>query len=117
MRKRLTRLFVLTLVMCLAAGQSAAFDLQIGRLDFGTSPADTFGPRRVSDAAVGAMFTIPFGDSDSRKSPPATVNGMTMNRFTQQNAKDSFIVIFLVGTLVAVGAITASATANAFSSN
>ena len=63
------------------------------------------------------MFTIPFGDSGLRKSPPATINGMAINRFTQQNAKDAFIVVFLVGTLVAVGLITASATANAFSSD
>lgn len=115
MRKWFTRLFVLTLVLFMAAGQSAAFDLKIGYLDFGPSPTDTPGPRPISDATVGAMITIPFGAKSSGHST-ASLNGQDISRFTQQNAKDTFIVIFLVGTLVAVGMLTAGATANAISS-
>jgi hypothetical protein len=111
MPRRLKRICIWILILILCAGQAAAFDLQIGQLNF-NSPANTMtGPHQPGNDAVGAMVTIPLGFSKAEK-PGDTLNGQDLSLFTEQDAKDSLIVIMLFGVAIAAGALTASAASN-----
>jgi len=111
MSRLLKRVFICTLILILGAGQAAAFDLQIGHLNF-NPPANTMaGPHQLRNDAVGAMVTIPLGFTKTKK-PNDTLNGQDLSRFTEQDAKDSLIVIMLFGVAIAAGALTVSAASN-----
>ena len=111
MPRRLKRTCTWTLILILCAGQAAAFDLQLGHLNFGPSANTTAGPHQLENDAVGAMVTIPLGFSKTEK-PGDTLNGQDLSRFTEQDAKDSLIVIMLFGVAIAAGALTVSAASN-----
>ncbi len=100
-----------TLILIFGAGQAIAFDLQIGHLNFNPSANATAGPHQLDHDAVGAMITIPLGFSKTGKVDD-TLNGQDLSRFTEQDAKDSLIVIMLFGAAIAVGALTVSAASN-----
>ncbi len=110
MRKLFTRIFIFTLIFCMAAGQATAFDLQIGHLNFGPPSADAAGPGHFDNNGFGARLTIPFGASGSGEST-ATLNGQDISQFTQQDAKDSLIVIMLFSVAIAAAVLSASAVA------
>ena len=110
MRKLLLRVMIATLILFLAIGHAAAFDFQIGHLNFGPPPADTAGYYQSDNSGFGASITIPLGFSASEQ-PSATLNGQDISRFTQQDAKDSLIVIMLFSVAIAAGVLSASAVA------
>ena len=99
------------LILFLGAGQAAAFDLQIGHLRFNPAPDDLTGQYHKNDASFGALLTIPLGFSETGR-PRDTLNGQNLSNFTQEDAKDSLIVIMLFGVAIAAGALTVSATSN-----
>ena len=105
---RFKRTCVCTLILILCTSQAAAFDLQIGHLNF-NPPANTMaGPHQLGNDTVGAMVTIPLGFTKTEK-PGDTLNGQDLSRFTEQDAKDSLVVIMLFGVAIAAGALTVSA--------
>ncbi len=110
MRKLFPRIFIFTLIVCMAAGQATAFDLQIGHLNFDPPSADATGHGHFGDNGFGAMLTIPFDASGSGIST-ATLNGQDISQFTQQDAKDSLIVIMLFSVAIAAAILSASAVA------
>jgi len=112
MRNLFTRIFICTLILFLAAGQAAAFDLQIGHLNFGPPPTDTASHFHSDNNGFGAMITMPLDFSGSNKPTTGTLNGQDLSRFTQQDAKDSLIVIMLFGVAIAAGALSFSAASN-----
>lgn len=109
MRNLLRRIFICTLIVFTSAGQAAAFDIQIGHLNFNTTVNETAEPHQLGTDAVGAMVTIPLGFSRIAKPGGDTLNGQDLSRFTEQDAKDSLIVIMLFGVAIAAGVLTASA--------
>jgi hypothetical protein len=111
MPRRLKRICIWTLILTLCAGQAVAFDLQIGHLNFNPPANPTAGPYQLGNDTVGAMVTIPLGFSKAEK-PGDTLNGQDLSRFTEQDAKDSLIVIMLFGVAIAAGALTVSAASN-----
>ena len=111
MSRRLRRICTWTLMLMLCAGQAAAFDLQIGHLNFNPPASATGGPQQLGRDGVGAMITIPLGFTRTKKLN-STLNGQDLSRFTEQDAKDSLIVIMLFGVAIAVGALTVSAASN-----
>ena len=108
---RFKRTCVCTLILILCTSQAAAFDLQIGHLNFNPTTNETAGPHQLGNNAVGAMVTIPLGFSKTEK-PGDTLNGQTLSKFTQEDAKDSLIVIMLFGVAVGAGVLAASAASN-----
>jgi hypothetical protein len=110
MRKPFARILIFTFIFCLAAGQAAAFDLQIGHLDFGSPSADSMGPSAFDNSGFGAMVTIPF-DASGSGAATTTLNGRDISQFTQQDAKDSLIVIMLFSVAIALGVLSANAVA------
>ncbi len=108
MRNLLRRILICTLIFFMAAGQAAAFDLQIGHLNFNPPANATAGPHQLENNAMGAMVTIPLGFTKTEK-PKDTLNGQDLSSFTEQDAKDSLIVIMLFGVAIAAGALTVSA--------
>ncbi len=111
MRKLYPRIFIFTLIFCMAAGQTVAFDLQVGHMNFGSPSVAVAGPGYLDNNGFGALLTIPFGASGP-DTPTATLNGQDISQFTQQDAKDSLIVIMLFGVFIAAGVLSASAVAN-----
>jgi len=105
---RFKRTCVCTLILILCTSQAAAFDLQIGHLNFNQPANATAGPHQLENDAVGAMVTIPLGFTKTEK-PGDTLNGQDLSRFTEQDAKDSLVVIMLFGVAIAAGALTVSA--------
>ena len=99
--------FICLLLFFLTTGQAAAFDLQVGHLNFGPAPAGSAGDCQANRSGFGAMVTLPLGFSES-KPPNATLNGQDLSHFTRQNAQDSLIVIMLVGVAIAAGTLTVS---------
>jgi len=77
----------------------------------GPSPVDKAGHYTQHSTGFGAMLSVPLGFSDTKR-PTATLNGQDISHFTQQDAKDSLIVIMIVGVAIAVGALTVSAATN-----
>jgi hypothetical protein len=61
----LKQICICTLILILCAGQAAAFDIQIGHLDFGPPIADTAGRYQADNKNFGAMISIPLGFSES----------------------------------------------------
>jgi hypothetical protein len=106
------RILICTLVFFMAAGQAAAFDLQIGHLDFGPPAAEVTGRNHSDNSGLGAMISIPLGFSASGKPAASTLNGQNLAKFTEQDAKDSLIVIMLFGVAIAAGALSVSAASN-----
>ena len=102
------RISICSLILFLGAGQAAAFDIQIGHLNFNPISNDSPGRYLNNNDAFGAMITIPLGHSGTGK-PDGTLNGQSLSNFTQENAKDSLIVIMLFGVAIAAGALTVSA--------
>ena len=80
-------------------------------MNIGPSPDDTPGRFAQSGTGIGAMLSVPLRFSDSN-SPSATLNGQDMSHFTQQDAKDSLIVIMLFGVAIAAGVLTVGAASN-----
>jgi len=111
MRHLCLRILTCTLIVLLTAGQATAFDLKIGAMNIGASPHDTSGHYAQSRSGFGAMLSVPLGFADT-KSTSATLNGQDISHFTQQDAKDSLIVIMLFGVAIAAGALTVSAASN-----
>jgi hypothetical protein len=107
----LKQICICTLILILCAGQAAAFDLQIGHLNFGPPPTDTAGHYQADNNSFGAMISIPLGFSKPGKTAD-TLNGQDLSQFTEQDAKDSAVVIMLVGVAIAVGAIAVAGTAD-----
>lgn len=105
------RACVCTLILILCASQAVAFDLQIGHLNFNQPANATAGPHQLENDAVGAMVTVPLGFSRTVKSGN-TLNSQDLSQFTEQDAKDSLIVIMLFGVAIAAGALTVSAASN-----
>lgn len=105
------RILVGTLIFLFFTVQAAAFDLQIGQMNFGPPPAHTAGHYPSENSGLGARITIPLGFSKSEQ-PTATLNGQDISQFTQEDAKDSLIVLMLFGVAIAVGALTVSAASN-----
>ena len=105
------RISICMLILFLGAGQAAAFDIQIGHLNFNPISNDSPGRYLNNNDAFGARITIPIGFAKSGK-PVDTLNGQSLSRFTQENAKDSLIVIMLFGVAIAAGALTVSAASN-----
>jgi hypothetical protein len=111
MPRLLKRICLCTLILILGAGQAAAFDIQIGHLNFNPTVNETAGPHQLGNDTVGARITIPLGFSKAGSSVD-TLNGQNLSRFTQEDAKDSLIVIMLFGVAIAAGVLTVSAASN-----
>lgn len=111
MQLLLKRFLTIALILILTAGQAAAFDLKIGAMNIGTSPVGSAERDTQNRTGFGAILSVPLGFSDTKTSS-ATLNGQDISQFTQQDAKDSLIVIMLFGVAIAAGALTASAAAN-----
>jgi hypothetical protein len=111
MMQLLKQICICTLILILCAGQAAAFDLQIGHLNFGPPPVDTTGRYQADNNGFGAMISVPLGFSESGI-PADTLNGQDLSQFTEQDAKDSAVVIMLVVVGIAVGAIAVAGTAD-----
>ena len=111
MRKLLERFLLSVLIVLFMAVPAGAFDLRVGHLQFGPSPADMNSQPHRDDAAFGAMLTMPLNFS-TVKPAKATLNGQDISYFTKQDAKDSAIVIMLFGVAIAAGALTVNAAAN-----
>jgi hypothetical protein len=109
MPQPLKRICLGTLILFLCTGQAAAFDLQIGHLNFGPAPAETTGHHPSANNGFGATLTVPLGFSGSNRPTSGTLNGQALSSFTEQDAKDSLIVIMLFGVAIAAGVLTASA--------
>ncbi|CAD7845025.1 MAG: hypothetical protein [Olavius algarvensis Delta 4 endosymbiont] len=107
----LKRSFTIALILLLASGQAAAFDLKIGQMNIGASPFGNAERYAQDSTGFGAMLSVPLGFSDT-KTPSTTLNGQDISHFTQQDAKDSLIVIMIVGVAIAAGALTVSAASN-----
>ena len=112
MPQRLRRTCLCMLIIILCTSQAAAFDIQIGHLNFNPTANETAGPHQLGNDTVGAMVTIPLGFSNSNKPTTSTLNGQDLAQFTEQDAKDSLIVIMLFGVAIAAGALTVSAASN-----
>jgi hypothetical protein len=112
MRNLFRRISLCAIVFFLAAGQAAAFDLQIGHLNFGPAAAETTGRYDSDNSGLGAMLSIPLGFSNSGKPTTSILNGQDLAQFTEQDAKDSLIVIMLFGVAIAAGALSVSAASN-----
>ena len=111
MQQQFKRFFVCTLLLFFAAGQAAAFDLKIGHMNVGAPPVIHAGRYAPANNGFGAMLTMPLGFSSANKTT-ATLNGQDISHFTQQDAKDSLIVIMLFGVAIAAGVLTVSAASN-----
>jgi len=111
MRHLCLRILTCALILFLATGQAAAFDLKIGTLNIGPSPVDRSGRYLQDSSGFGVMLSLPLGFSDT-KSTSSTLNGQDITHFTQQDAKDSLIVIMLFGVAIAAGVLTVSAASN-----
>ena len=112
MPQLLKRISICALILFFWASQAAAFDLQVGHLNFNPASNDRTGRYQSGNDAFGAMITIPFGSSQAGEPGGDTLNGQNLSRFTQEDAKDSLIVIMLFGVAIAVGALTVSAASN-----
>jgi hypothetical protein len=99
------RTCICTLILIFGAGQAAAFDLQIGHMNFNPPANPTAGPYQLGNDTVGAIVTIPLGFSKAEK-PGDTLNGQDLSRFTEQDTKDSLVVM----GAIAVGVIAISGT-------
>jgi len=108
MPKQLKRTCICTLIVILCASQAAAFDLQIGHLNFNPAANQPAGHYQSDNSGLGASITIPLGFSNSSKQTTSTLNGQDLAQFTEQDAKDSAIVIMLVVVGIAVTAFVAS---------
>jgi hypothetical protein len=111
MPRLLKRICICTLILILCAGQAVAFDIQIGHLNFNPTSNDRAGQYQKDNDAFGARIMIPLGFSKTGSSVD-TLNGQNLSRFTQEDAKDSLIVIMLFGVAIAVGVLTVSAASN-----
>ena len=65
MRHLFKRFFICTLIFFLWTGQAAAFDIQIGHMNFNPTVNETAGPHQLGNDAMGAMVTIPLGFSET----------------------------------------------------
>ena len=108
MRNLFARLLICLLIVLFAASPAEAFDLQIGHLRFGPSPANTSGQPLRDAAGFGALLTVPLGFSRVKQSA-TTLNGQDISHFTKQDAKDSFIVIMMYSVAIGLGVLTVSA--------
>jgi len=111
MRPLYLRVLTCTLILILTASQVAAIDLKIGAMNMGALPVDTTARYAHDSTGFGATLSFPLGFSDAIK-PSATLNGQDISHFTQQDAKDSLIVIMLVGVTIAAGALSVGAASN-----
>ena len=110
MRKLFTLVFIFALIFVLTAGQAAAIDLQIGTMY--VSPAQNpHGFRPANSDAFGVKLVIPFGASQKERLD-VTLNGGDVSLFSEQDAKDSAIVIMLYGVYIGLAVLAASSTSN-----
>ena len=110
MRKLFTLVLIFTLIFVLAAGQAAAIDLQIGTMN--VSPAqNSHNFRPANSNAFGAKLVIPFGARQKTR-PGVTLNGRNVPNFSEQDAKDSAIVIMLYGVYIGLAVLAASSSSN-----
>jgi len=111
MLQLLKQVCICTLILVLNASQIAAFDLQVGGMNFTPSAASHSEPYPDRGNAFGATLTIPLGPAAPGHRAD-TLNGQALSNFTTQDAKDSLIVIMLFGVAIAAGALTVSVTSD-----
>jgi len=111
MRHLCLRILTCALILFLATGQAAAFDLKIGTMNIGPPAVETSGRYLQDSPGFGVMLSVPLGFFET-KTPSVSLNGQDISHFTQQDAKDSLIVIMLFGVAIAAGALTVSAATN-----